>query len=252
MVWMMGYSAAERVAGVQYQAHPAHKAGVCWLVELGFRPYRESMEIQNRIVSWRKQGRIPDCLLLVEYPATITLGKAGDLLNLLASEQQLSHEGIEFFRTDRGGDITFHGPGQLVAYPIVDLKSRGRDVAIYLRLLESCLIHTLQDFGIDSGRIPGLTGVWIGDQKVAAIGVRTSQWVTSHGLALNINTDMRYFAWIVPCGQRSKGVTSMHLQLGRPVSFQRVRGSFCHHFEATFNVGLQSVEPDAILDPSYP
>jgi lipoyl(octanoyl) transferase len=241
-----GSSAAETVDTLSHQARSAKGVGACWHLDLGFRSFRESMVTQNRIVSLRKQGKIQDCLILVEHPPTITLGKAGNLHHLLVSELQLRKEGVDFVQTDRGGDITFHGPGQLVAYPIIDLKPRGRDVSIYLRQLESCIIETLQEFGIESQRIPGLTGVWVGDQKIAAIGVRTSQWVTSHGLALNVNTNLEYFSYIVPCGLKSKGVSSMHRQLRKFVALSQVKECLCRQFEKVFHTKLQAFDPGAV------
>jgi lipoyl(octanoyl) transferase len=242
----VGSSAAETIESSSHEARLTGRAGVCWLLDLGFRSFRESMATQNRIVSLRKQGRIQDCLLLVEHPPTITLGRAGNRHHLLVSEPHLKKEGVEFIQTDRGGDITFHGPGQLVAYPIIDLKPRGRDVSIYLRQLEACISETLREFGIESQRIPGSTGVWVGDQKIAAIGVRTSQWVTSHGLALNVNTNLEYFNYIVPCGLKSKGVSSMRRQLGNPVPLPQVKECFCRHFGDVFNTELQAFEPGAV------
>jgi lipoyl(octanoyl) transferase len=208
---------------------------VCWIVELGRKPYCEAMEIQSSVLTQRKRGRIPDCLLLLEHPHTITLGRAGKRENLLISEGVLRQREVQFYVTDRGGDITYHGPGQLVAYPILDLKRQDRDIGRYLRRLEQCIIETLRDSGIESQRVAGATGVWVRDRKIAAIGVRTSQWVTSHGLALNVNTDLDYFQCIIPCGLRDKGVTSLGRELGKPGDMDQVKEHFCFRFGQTFS-----------------
>ena len=163
----------------------------------------------------------------------ITLGRNGQLRNLLASEEILGRAGISFFPTDRGGDITYHGPGQLVGYPILDLRDWKRDVGAYVRSIEGAIIDTLADFGISSGRIPGLTGVWVGERKIAAIGVHISRWVTSHGFALNVKTDLDYFRYIVPCGL-TKPVTSM-AQLGVTADLRDVAFSLARHFSRLFD-----------------
>ena len=174
--------------------------------------YGAALELQQQLVAERKEGPIPDQLLLLEHPHVITLGRNGHLENLLAGETVLDRAGIAFYPTDRGGDITYHGPGQLVGYPILDLREWKRDVGAYVRAIEQVIIDTLADFGIAAGRIPKLTGVWVDGRKIAAIGVHLSRWVTSHGFALNVHTDLSYFQYIVPCGL-TKPVTSM-AQLG--------------------------------------
>lgn len=180
----------------------------CQVRELGRVGYATALTLQKQLASERKDGAIPDQLLLLEHPHVITLGRNGRPENLLAGGEVLERAGIAFFATDRGGDITYHGPGQLVGYPILDLREWKRDVGAYVRAVEQVIIDTLADFGIVAGRIPKLTGVWVGERKIAAIGVHISRWVTSHGFALNINTDLRYFQYIVPCGL-TKPVTSM-------------------------------------------
>ncbi len=170
--------------------------------------YELALALQKRLEAERKAGLISDQLLLIEHPHVITLGRNGHEAHLLAGEELLNRAGISLFRTDRGGDITYHGPGQLVGYPILDLREWKRDVGAYMRGLEQVLIDTLAEFGIAAGRIPKLTGVWVGERKIAAIGVHISRWVTSHGFALNVTTDLSYFQYIVPCGL-TKPVTSM-------------------------------------------
>jgi lipoyl(octanoyl) transferase len=211
----------------------------CWVLDLDRLSYTRSMTVQSDIVRRRKHNEIPDCLLFVDYFHTITLGRSGKLDHLLVSESELEGKGIEFFLVDRGGDITYHGPGQFIAYPVIDLKKWRRDIGLYLRNLESCIIATLEDFGIIAGRTSGATGVWVGTEKIAAIGVRASQWVTSHGVALNVNTELNYFDFIVPCGLHFGKVTSMSKILGFQADMAEVKRSFCHHFGKNFGRTLR-------------
>jgi lipoyl(octanoyl) transferase len=204
----------------------------CELRESGLLDYSSALELQQRLVAQRKAGAIPDQLMLVEHPHTITLGRNGHAENLLAGEDLLRRAGIAFHPTDRGGDITYHGPGQMVGYPILDLRDWKRDVGAYVRAIEQVLIDALADFGIHAGRIPKLTGVWVEGGKIAAIGVHISRWVTSHGFALNVSTDLRYFQYIVPCGL-SRPVTSM-AQLGCQASWEEVAESLTAHFGRVF------------------
>lgn len=222
----------------------------CLLVDLGIQDYQESLRTQARIVEKRKHQRVPDCLLFVEYGHTITVGRSGKKDHLLASNQELKEKKIELFHTDRGGDVTYHGPGQLIAYPILDLKSLRRDIDWYLRTLEACIIATLEDYGIASKTISGATGVWVKEEKIAAIGIRMSQWVTSHGIALNINTELDYFNTIIPCGIQGKGVTSVAKVLNKTfLDPYPIKLSFCRHFEQLFERCLRSdpKEGDPIL-----
>jgi len=213
--------------------------GFCWVLDLNRQSYTRSLSVQSDIVRRRKHNEIPDCLLFVEYSHTITLGRSGKLNHLLVSDFELKKRAVEFFTADRGGDITYHGPGQLIAYPVIDLKNWHRDIGLYLRNLEDCIIATLEDFGITAGRTSGATGVWVGTEKIAAIGVRTSQWITSHGMALNVNTDLTYFDLIVPCGLHLGKVTSMSQILGYGVDMIEVRSTFCHHFGKNFKRTLR-------------
>jgi len=204
----------------------------CELRESGRLDYTRALEVQQYLVAQRKAGTIPDQLMLVEHPHTITLGRNGHAENLLAGEDLLRRAGIAYYPTDRGGDITYHGPGQLVGYPILDLRDWKRDVGAYVRAIEQVLIDALADFGIHAGRIPKLTGVWVEGGKIAAIGVHISRWVTSHGFALNVSTDLRYFQYIVPCGL-SRPVTSM-AQLGCQASWEEVAERLTAHFGRVF------------------
>jgi len=175
------------------------------------------------------------------------LGRGGKAEHLLAAASELESKTVSYCETDRGGDITYHGPGQMIAYPILDLKELRRDIDWYLRSLEECTIETLVDFGVQSERVAGATGVWVGDEKIAAIGVRTSQWVTSHGIALNVNTDLDYFDLIVPCGLRSRGVTSLSRLLGSTApGLREVKSRFILHFGQVF--GRSTRETAAVLD----
>jgi lipoyl(octanoyl) transferase len=204
----------------------------CELRESGRLDYSRALEMQQQLVARRKAGAIPDQLMLLEHPHTITLGRNGHAENLLAGEDHLRRAGIAFHPTDRGGDITYHGPGQMVGYPIIDLRDWKRDVGAYVRAIEQVLIDALADFDILAGRIPKLTGVWVEDSKIAAIGVHISRWVTSHGFALNVSTDLRYFQYIVPCGL-SRPVTSM-AHLGCRASWEEVAERLTAHFGRVF------------------
>jgi len=204
----------------------------CTVRNLGRLDYGSALGVQQRLVEERKQGKAGDHLLLVEHPHVITLGRNGHLENLLASDEVLERAGVSFYPTDRGGDITYHGPGQLVGYPIVDLREWHRDVGAYVRALEQAIIDTVADYGITAGRIPKLTGVWVGERKLAAIGVHISRWVTSHGFALNVTTDLNYFHYIVPCGL-TKPVTSM-AALGARANVEEVGRTLAAHFGRIF------------------
>jgi len=205
----------------------------CRLRELGRMDYGLALELQQQISADRKQGLVPDHLLLLEHPHVITLGRNGHMENLLASDEILSRAGIAFYPTDRGGDVTYHGPGQLVGYPILDLREWQRDVGAYVRAVEQTIIDTLADYGIAAGRIPKLTGVWVEDRKIAAIGVHLSRWVTSHGFALNVSTDLTYFQYIVPCGL-TRPVTSM-AALGVRAGLDEVGRRLAAHFGRIFD-----------------
>ena len=200
---------------------------------LGRMPWASAFELQRDLAEQRKRGEIPDQFLLVEHPHTLTLGRNGHEEHLLASFEELRRRGVEFHHTDRGGDITYHGPGQIVGYPIIDLRDWKRDVVAYVRALEQSLIDALATFDLEAARSQGETGVWIGGAKVAAIGIHISRWVTTHGFALNHTTDLSYFGLIVPCGLR-KPVTSM-TELGCKASREAVEDilvtRFCEQFE---------------------
>ena len=203
---------------------------------LGMISYAEGLEIQKGLVEQRKAGQIPDQLLLLEHPPVITLGvKAkNDRSHIVASPELLAAEGVEVFETGRGGDVTYHGPGQLVGYPIIDLNPDRRDVHRYVRDLEEVMIRMAASFGVTAGRVPGLTGAWVGDEKLAAIGVRIARWVTSHGFAFNVNTSLNHFDLIVPCGISDKGVTSLSKLIGSVVPMKDVEDSAVQAFKEVF------------------
>jgi lipoyl(octanoyl) transferase len=208
---------------------------------LGLVPYDEALDLQRRLVEERRAGDIGDTLLLLEHPPVITLGvKArGHATNIIASAAALRDAGIAVHDTGRGGDVTYHGPGQLVGYPLLDLRPDRCDVHRYVRDLETVLIDTLAEFGIAARRLAGLTGVWTGpaaaEEKIAAIGVRISRWITSHGFALNVAPDLRHFDLIVPCGIVGRGVTSMSRVLGRDVSMRQVEAAAARAFARVFD-----------------
>ena len=203
---------------------------------LGIVEYQAALDLQKDLVEQRKQGLIPDQLLLLEHPHVITLGARNHNArsNVLETPESLARQGIALCETGRGGDVTYHGPGQLVGYPILELPKDRRDVHRYVRDLEEVLIRAVSDFGVAATRIRGLTGIWVGDEKLAAIGVRISRWVTSHGFALNVSTDLSRFGLIVPCGITGKGVTSLERVLGRQVPMDEVATAVALRFEAEF------------------
>ena len=224
------------------------------ITELGFLPYSEAWDIQeeyfSNTIAIKRQNRQLDSsiltenhLLLVEHPPVFTIGKSGKIDHLLLKEEVLKSKGIAFFKTNRGGDITFHGPGQLVGYPILDLDNFFTDIHKYLRYLEEIIIKTLSDFGLNSARSDGETGVWLDlgtpfARKICAMGVRASRWVTMHGFALNINTDLSYFDYIVPCGIQGKGVTSIAKELKREVDPSLVKAAVLKNFSEVFEVEI--------------
>ncbi|MES1257129.1 MAG: lipoyl(octanoyl) transferase LipB [Acidobacteriota bacterium] len=217
----------------------------CRIRDLGRMSYGEALGIQHEIAAERKQGLGTDHLLFVEHPHVITIGRNGHDENLLAPAGLLREKGIELHETDRGGDVTYHGPGQLVGYPVMDLREWKRDVGAFVRAIEQVLIDTLEEFGLRARRIPKLTGVWVGEgeaaAKIAAIGIHLSRWVSTHGWALNVTTDLRYFQYIVPCGLQ-KPVTSM-AELGVHAGAEEVKRGLARHFAKIFDFEMQVFEP---------
>lgn len=222
--------------------------------DLGLRDFKETWELQDdyfqKTLNIKSENRknntsivTPNYFFFVEHPHVYTLGKSGDIQNLLLNEKQLSEKGASFYKINRGGDITYHGPGQIVGYPILDLENFFTDIHKYLRLLEESIILTLKEYGLESERSPGETGVWLDvgtpfARKICAMGVRASRWVTMHGFALNVNADLGYFDNIIPCGIRGKGVTSLNVELGQDrVNEELVKQKITHHFTKLFEVG---------------
>jgi lipoyl(octanoyl) transferase len=232
------------------------------IVNLGLVEYGAAWELQRRVVAARKAGAVPDVLLLCEHPHIITLGRNGKRANLLASDHVLGRMGVSFFETNRGGDITYHGPGQLVGYPILNLSEIRRDVGWYVRSLEEAMIRASAEFGVVGRRVAGRTGVWVhganeveevqegkeikDEEKLAAIGVHLSRWVTSHGFAYNVSTDLRYFDLIVPCGISGKRATSLEKLLGRRVEVGEVAPRIAAHLGAIFGREVRPAAPDAL------
>jgi lipoyl(octanoyl) transferase len=217
--------------------------------DLGRMRYADALAIQEDLVEQRKLGRIPDQLLFVEHPHVITQGRNGRAANLLASQAALESAGIEYHATTRGGDITYHGPGQIVGYPILDLREWKRDVGAYVRAIEQVIIDAVAQFGIFAGRVAGCTGVWVDGRKLASIGIHISRWVTSHGFALNHSTDLRYFQYIVPCGL-TKPVTSMQ-ELGSNSSRAEVLAALSTSFAKQFGPSREHQEAGLSYTETY-
>ena len=220
------------------------------IVNLGRIEYGAAWDLQKRVVAARKAGAVSDVLLICEHPHVITLGRNGQLKNLLAPDSVLREMGVSFFETSRGGDITYHGPGQVVGYPILNLAEIRRDVGWYVRSLEEVMIRAGADFGVTGRRVPGCAGVWVdtasGEEKVGAIGVHISRWVTSHGFACNVSTDLRYFGLIVPCGIAGKRATSLEKLLGHPVDPRDVAEKIAAHFSEIFGLSLSPAAPASL------
>jgi len=227
------------------------------LQDLGVQDYKDTWDYQEtlfksvvdaKIKNRRQELNVPttNYFLLVEHPHVYTLGKSGDMSNLLVNEEQLAEKGASFYKVNRGGDITYHGPGQIVGYPILDLDNFFTDIHKYLRFLEEMIILTLEEYGLKAERSPGETGVWLDvgtpfARKICAMGVRASRWVTMHGFALNVNANLGYFDNMIPCGIRGKAVTSLHVELGKKeVDLEEVKGKLLKHFAALFEAEMKS------------
>ncbi len=230
--------------------------GACLIVDLGLIGFAEAFALQKRIVAARKAEAIGDVFLLCEHPHVITLGRSGKRENLLASDRVLAQKGVEFHATNRGGDITYHGPGQVVGYPVIQLGAIRRDVVWYVRMLEEVMIRACADFGIEAQRESGKTGVWVGGgarndvqaEKIGAIGVHISRWVTSHGFAFNVSTDLRYFDLIVPCGIAERTATSLEKVLSRTVKRNEAAPKLVEHFGEVFGLGMKPGSREELLD----
>jgi lipoyl(octanoyl) transferase len=203
---------------------------------LGLVPYAEALSLQRALVEERRAGRVPDLLLLLQHPPVITLGVSGDggRSHVLAGPERLRELGIEIHEAGRGGDVTYHGPGQIVGYPILDLRPNRCDVHRYVRDVEEVMIRVCADYGVEAGRLTGLTGTWVGAEKVGAIGIRISRWITSHGFAFNVRPDLEHFTLIVPCGIGDRGVTSLERATGRSIDLPEVEDRLVRHFGDVF------------------
>ena len=207
---------------------------MCDIWDLGVVEYREAWELQRRLHRQRVEGKIPDLLLLLEHPPTITIGRSGSLDNVLISNKQMAQAGLSLFFIDRGGDVTYHGSGQLVGYPILDLRDQGKDLHLYVRNLEEVMIRTLGDFSIEADWDKSHPGVWVKGEEIGAIGLSVKKWVSMHGFALNVNTDLDHFAFINPCGFSDKRATSMSKVIGGKISTEEVADHLKSHFCETF------------------
>jgi lipoate-protein ligase B len=229
---------------------------ICWVVNAGLIAYGAACELQRKFVAARKAGAVPDVLVFCEHPHVITLGRNGKREHLLASDHLLAQKNVEFHESDRGGDITYHGPGQIVGYPILDLAEHKRDVRWYVERLEEAMIRATGDFGVSAQRSEEGHGAWVdptaglvadeGEEKLAAVGVHLSRWVTSHGFAYNVATDLRYFDLIVPCGIEGKRATSLERVLGRAVSNGQVRARLAERFGDVFERRMISVTREGL------
>jgi len=223
----------------------------CLVIDTGLIGYAAAWELQKRVVAARKAGAIEDVLLYCEHPHVITLGRNGKRANLLASENVLRQKGVEYFETSRGGDITYHGPGQIVGYPILNLGAIKRDVVWYVRQLEQAMIRASADFQVSARREEGKTGIWVGEgaaaEKLAAIGVHISRWVTSHGFAYNVATDLRYFDLIVPCGIGGRKATSLEKLLAREVRSEDVRSALARHLGEALGLEMRTADHARLL-----
>lgn len=210
-------------------------------IDLDFIEYDKAWDLQKEIFKLRTGDEINDTFFLLEHPHTYTLGKTADKKNLISNEAFLNKYGIKIYDIDRGGDITYHGPGQIVGYPIIKLSNWKEDTHLYLRNLEQIIIDVCSDYGLQTGRIDDLTGVWIEDRKIAAIGIKVSRWVTMHGFAFNINTDLNLFNGIIPCGITDKKVTSLQHELGKEITINEVKENLVEKFKSAFSYDTYSI-----------
>ena len=218
------------------------------VADIGRTRYADAWKLQQELWKLRHAGAVGDVLLFTEHEHVYTMGKGGDANHLLATGNELKETGVDFFEIDRGGDVTYHGPGQVVGYPIIDLNQYVPDLHRYLRNLEETIIIALGEFGIEGTREEGLTGVWVKGEKIAAIGVKASRWVTMHGFALNVNTDLSRFSRIIPCGIFHKGVTSMQAILGKTVSLQDVQRSLTESFGSVFACRTETYKREELMN----
>ena len=217
------------------------------ILELDMIPYEDALDLQKRLVEMRSQNTINDTLILLEHPPVFTITRKNTLKNILSSPDELKEKGISICKTNRGGDITYHGPGQLVGYPIMDIKKHGKDLHKYIRTIEEMIIKLLMDYGISAHRSKINPGVWVGEEKIAAIGIAVkSSWITMHGFSFNINPDLNHYSLIVPCGISDKGVTSLSKVLRKSVSQKEVRQKLIQHYGEVFNLRTRKITLEVI------
>jgi len=212
----------------------------CRILYLGLYDYAKAYTLQKKLVKERIAGKIPDTLLLLSHPPVYTIGRSGSREHILAPDDVLEREGIKVFETDRGGGITYHGPGQLVGYPILNLRRHGSDLHKLLRMYEEVFIRVLAEYGVKANRLDRYPGVWVGQDKICAVGIGVSNWVSYHGWAFNINPDMKYFSYITPCGIRDKGVTSLTGLLGRDIPEFEIMATAAGHFGDVFKLRIEA------------
>ena len=210
----------------------------CLVFDLGFKDYKETLELQHRLVEKKHSDNLPEILLLVEHNPVITLGRSSHSENILLDKEQLEKLKVQLHYIERGGDVTYHGPGQLVVYPIFNLNFYKQDTHLFLRLLEEVIIKTVESYNLKAERVKGLTGVWVEGKKIASLGVAAKKWITFHGLALNVNTDLTYFDYINPCGMRDKKVTSLTSLLNRKIDIQKVKNKTVDFFACVFDLKI--------------
>jgi lipoyl(octanoyl) transferase len=228
------------LATVDTHAQPGVPPPICEYQDLGRMAYGPAWDLQRELVTLRKKGSISDRLLLVEHPHVVSMGRNAKEQNVLLPREFFDEKGIDYCETDRGGDVTYHGPGQIIGYPILDLKDWKRDIIAFIRALEQVMIDTVAEFGVSAGRLPGASGIWVGDAKLGALGVHISRWVTSHGFALNVSTDLDYYGYIVPCGLM-KPVTSMERLLGEAPPEAEVKQALVKNFGRVFQRELREL-----------
>jgi len=220
----------------------------CNFVQLGRMSYEDTLELQEDIAEARRDNRIEDTLLLLEHPPVITIGRSGNPKNILASRELLENEGIRLYTVDRGGDVTYHGPGQLIGYPIINLANHGKDIHLYVYGIEKSIVELLKrEYAVQTEIVQGYVGVWRSTEKIAAIGVTVRSWITTHGFALNVDPDMNHFAMINPCGIRDKGVTSLSRILNRKVTVDEVAKKYPKYFGETFGVEMNELTLEELM-----
>jgi lipoyl(octanoyl) transferase len=229
------------------EAEPAAFTDCISIVNLGRSEYTSCWDLQRQIVELRTAGRFPDTLVLTEHDHVYTIGRTGNSDHLLAGEEELRQKGIALYHNDRGGDITYHGPGQLVGYPILDLSKYYLDLHRYLRDIEEVIMRTLASYAVTGNRIPGHTGVWVGQEKICAIGIKTTHWITMHGFALNVNTDLSFFERIIPCGIFEKGVTSLQELLGTAVDLREIASRVGREFGTVFGAKVREIPAEEFM-----